>query len=498
MSDNFNKLNVFLEKAAAYQSLLNLCDYDIQVSVPEGASEQTASMVGIISDEYRNIFVNKNFAILLKKCMRENDEGILSSKECVLLREAARKYYELKPIPSSEYRAFCELTSRSIHAWSKAKNKDSFKDFAPILEEIVEYKRKFASYRKRKHQKAYNVLLEDYEPGFTIKKVDKIFDEVKEELIPLIKRVTKRQEGKAYTKLPNSFDEKKLEEFCIFLSKYLLFDMNNGVIAHSEHPFTINLHNKDVRITNNFSKGDLFGPIFSAIHETGHALYEQGIDQHLTGTLVGEGTSMGMHESQSRFYENMIGKQMSFWKPLFPKLKEIFPEQLAEVTWREFLHYIDRVSPGPIRIDADELTYPIHIIIRYELEKKLISGKMEVNDLPKEWNRLYKKYLGVKPKDDAEGVLQDVHWAAGEFGYFPSYLIGSAVAAQIYYHMKDTMPFDQYLLEGDLRPIREYLRENIHKYGKALKTNELLDKMMGEEFSIKYYIRYLKEKWGDE
>lgn len=504
MSKYFDELNIYLEKAAAYSAVMNMFDYDSQVNAPESGDSNTSKIIGIVADEYRNVFVNDRVSKLLEKCSMEALHGKLAPRQIAIVHEAVKKHKELAAIPAEEYRSFKELVSGSVRIWSMAKKNNSFDEFAPKLEKIVEYKKRFASYRTKRGQALYDVLLNDFEPDFTMEKLDSMFNEIKAVVIPLVKEVTKRQkeeskENNAASRLSiNENEAEILRKFCDYVSSYIGFDKKCGVIAESAHPFTINIHNKDVRITNNFEGGLMSGPIFSIIHETGHALYEQGISDTFALTIVGEGTSMGMHEGQSRFYENMIGKQPSFWKGLYPVLQDYFPEKLDDLSIDDFLDEINKVKCGPIRIDADELTYPLHIIIRYELEKEIFAGKIRVKDLPKEWNKRYEEYLGVTPSNDAEGVLQDIHWAMGEFGYFPSYAVGSAVSAQIYYHLKNIMPFDDYLETGDFTQIHEYLRKHIYRYGKAFKTNQLLRKMMGEEFNVKYYTRYLKEKWGDD
>ncbi len=220
-----------------------------------------------------------------------------------------------------------------------------------------------------------------------------------------------------------------------------------------------------------------------------------GVEDTLSGTPAGSGISMGMHESQSRFYENMIGRSKEFWEPVFPKLQKTYPAELSDISLDDFIAGINKAEPGPIRIEADELTYPLHIMIRYELEKDLFSGKCNVSELPKLWNKKYEDYLGITPQDASEGVLQDIHWAMASFGYFPSYAIGSAIAAQLYHYMEQQIPLSDYLKEGNMVPIREFLRDHVHKYGAVYLTNDLLKKITGEEFNPDYYIRYLTEKY---
>ena len=284
------------------------------------------------------------------------------------------------------------------------------------------------------------------------------------------------------------------EKLAEYLAKYVGFDFSSGVLAVSAHPFTTNLHNRDVRITTHY-KSRVDSSAFSVIHESGHAIYEFGIDDRLSQTPAGQGTSMGMHESQSRFFENIIGRSEAFWIPVYGKLKELFPEQLKGVGREMFVRAINKVQPGLIRTEADELTYSLHVLVRYELEKRLIEEDLDVNELPKLWADKYEEYLGISPETDAQGVLQDIHWAQGSFGYFPSYALGSAFGAQMLFQMKKEMDFDRLLEEGKLDVIREYLRKHVHRYGKMKDSREILKDMTGEDFNPKYYVEYLEEKY---
>lgn len=498
MNNYYNELELQLKKAAAFHAAMNLFDYDMQVTAPSESDKYSSKLVGILADEYRKIFVDDNTGMLIKKCICMNKKGYLTPMQKAILNEACKKRLELLPLSGEDYRNFTETTSSAVNIWSRAKEGNDFDSYAPTLQKIIDYKIKFAKSRAKKGQKPYDVLLNDFVPDFDTEVLDATFEQIKSVIIPLIKRVVSSQTDNKVTFdmfSTNSSDKEKLTDFCNYISEYIGFDPERGVRSESSHPFTINIHNHDVRITNNYSEGNIIDPIFSVIHETGHALYELGISDSLTLTILGEGTSMGMHESISRFYENIIGRSASFWKPLYPKLVDTFPDILSDVSIDEFITAINTVMPGQVRIQADELTYPLHIIIRYELEKELISGKLKAKDLPKEWNQRYKEYLGITPDNDSKGVLQDIHWSMGEFGYFPSYLIGSAISAQIYDHLKDNMPFDEYLETGNIASINNYLTENIFRYGKAVKTNTILKHVTGEEFNVTHYLEYLQNKW---
>ena len=339
------------------------------------------------------------------------------------------------------------------------------------------------------------MLLEDYEEGFTMKELDRFFDRMRKEIVPLLKEVRKKLDMIDSSAVFQEYDIEKQKEFSRFLAEYLGFDFTKGVLGESEHPFTDSLHNEDVRITNHYYPDNLESAIFSVIHETGHALYEGGNSDEVTMTPVQGGASCGMHESQSRMFENVIGRSRAFWEPIYGKLQETFPEQLENLPLEDFIRIINRVHPDLIRTEADELTYCLHIMVRYEMEKKMIEEECSVEDLPEMWNSLYEEYLGIRPETDTEGILQDVHWSFGGFGYFPSYALGNAFASQIYAQMEKDLEVEQLLKEGNLKPIREYLKEHIHQYGASRKTRRLLKDLTGEEFNPDYYVDYLKNKY---
>jgi len=495
MSKTFEKLQPYLDKAMALQTARSLFEWDIQTAAPFGAADNTSKVNGILSDEYMKSLINDDVRQLLKQLQTDEEQAELTDKEKAIVKELAKTYEQLESIPPEEFREFNELTSVASRKWSKAKKDNCFADFAPYLKKIIDFKKKFASYRVKGDKTPYEVLLSDFDECFMVKDLDAFFDKFKAEIIPLLKEVYKKVDtiDKSFNYLKYDIDKQK--EFCKYISGYLGFDFNRGVIAESEHPFTLQLHNHDVRITDKYMENNLESAIFSIIHETGHALYEMNIDDSITQTLVGTGASMGMHESQSRFYENLLGRSYEFWEPLYDKLVSTFPDNLKNISLDQFVKAINKSTPGLIRTEADELSYCVHVIIRYEIEKMIFNDEVTVENLPKVWNQKYQDYLGVAPTTDSEGVLQDIHWSWGEFGYFPSYAVGTAIASQIYAFMKEKMPISDYLKQGNLTPIREFLRDNIHKYGATKTTNELLKGVCGEEFNPDYYINYLKEKY---
>ena len=419
----------------------------------------------------------------------------LNEAEAANLREIADELEQLDCIPRNEYEDYAKLTARASAVWSAAKKEQDFDRFAPTLKKVIDYQKKFAKYRAKDGQKLYDVMLDSFEKGFDMENLDRFFDLLKRELVPFLKKVTASQKKIENGFLSGGYPEEKQEKLGRFLAEYVGFDFDRGVMAVSAHPFTTNLHNKDVRLTTHYTDR-VDSSLFSVIHESGHALYELGIRDDLTLTPVGQGASMGMHESQSRFFENIIGRSLPFWKPIYGKVQEMFPEKLGDVSLEQFVDAVNRVEPGLIRTEADELTYSLHVLIRYEIEKQLIEEDLDVEELPKLWADKYEEYLGVRPENPAEGVLQDIHWAQGSFGYFPSYALGSAFGAQLYYHMKKVMDFEGLLEAGKVDVIREYLREKIHQYGKLKDSRQILRDVTGEDFDPEYYVRYLKEKYG--
>lgn len=498
-TEAYRELEGYLEQAMAFQTALILLEWDNETLAPEAAGGNTARVQGTLSAAYQKALTEPKAAELIGRCQdeiqKDGDGQAYTEAQRAVVREAAEELRQLSCIPPEEYRAYQELVSESARIWAKARAQGDFEAFAPTLKKIVDYQKKFAGYRARNGQKLYDVMLDTYEKGFGMKELDEFFGILKAELVPFLRKVMESP-----VRIPDDFltgnyseeDQRKLAEY---LAEYVGFDFSRGVLAVSAHPFTTALHNRDVRITTHY-KEQMDSSLFSVIHEAGHGIYEMGIDDSLTQTLAGQGASMGMHESQSRFFENIIGRSEAFWVPLYGKVKELFPEQLKGVGREMFVKAINRVEPGLIRTEADELTYSLHVLVRYELEKLLIEEDLDVEQLPGLWADKYEAYLGVRPENETEGVLQDIHWAQGSFGYFPSYALGSAFGAQMYFHMRKVLDFDGALESGHIEEIREYLREHIHRFGKLKTSRELLKDMTGEDFDPKYYVKYLKEKYG--
>ena len=495
MSELYQKLVPHLNKMLAFESALTLFSWDNETLAPKEALDNTAKVIGLLSAQYFDAMVNEDVKSILEELSKPQNFDSLEFKEQKIVKRLNKQLKAMECIPPEEFQAYNELTAKSSAIWAKAKEKNCFSDFAPVLEEIVTYQKKFATYRHEEEKALYDIMLDDFEEGIDMKQLDEFFQKLRTAIVPLLQQVVKKNDtiDKSYNAL--SYDIEKQKDFCKYLAQYIGFDFKRGVIAESEHPFTTNLHNKDVRITTHYYENNLESSIFSTIHEGGHAIYEMNIDDSLTQTPVGTGSSMGVHESQSRFFENVIGRSKDFWMPLWEKLTTTFKDQLKDVTLDQFVLSINKAVPDFIRTEADELTYSLHIMVRYEIEKLLIASEIEVNDLPRIWNEKYEEYLGIVPPSDSVGVLQDVHWSNGTFGYFPSYALGNAIAAQIYAWLQKQVNFAECLRSGDLQPILTLLKEHIHQYGATKNTNELLIAMTGEPFNADYYVSYLVDKY---
>ena len=493
MNQSFEKLQNQLEKAMALQTAMVLFEWDNETAAPKEAAERTAAVIGSLSSQYLDIMTGEKLKTALKECSGQMSE--MTEVEQAIVRETEEEVEKLERIPADEYRSFAELTARATGIWADAREKKDFSLFAPVLKEIVDYQKRFASYQAKEGQKLYDVMLDNYEKDFGMKELDEFFRVVKEGIVPLLKESAKRSEQIDDSFLSAGYTEEQQEKAARFLAEYVGFDFDRGILAVSAHPFTTNLHNKDVRITTHYLDR-IDSSIYSVIHESGHAVYELGIRDDLTQTPAGQGASMGMHESQSRFFENIMGRNRNFWVPIYGNMQEIFGSPLKEVSLDDFLAAVNKTIPGLIRTEADELSYCLHVLVRYEIEKLMIEENAEIDSLPELWNDKYEEYLGIRPKNDGEGILQDIHWSQGSFGYFPSYALGNAFGAQLYHRMKQEMDFDGLLREGRADVIREYLREHIHQYGKLKTSRQLLKDATGEDFNPSYYVEYLTERYG--
>lgn len=490
MEEKINKFREMIKEKKIIDSMLALLQWDLETQAPKGGYKLISEMIGELSLKSYNLTTSKEFLEMLKE-LKKNEEKLddIIKREIELLEEEVEK---IKVIPSEEYKMYSELTAKAQGIWEIARENNDFESFAPILEQIFNFNRKFIEYRGIKED-VYSEILNDYEKGMNVKKLDNFFAELKKEIVPLLKEVNKNKRD-FQKKVKFEVSEYNQKLFSKEILEYIGFDLERGVLSESAHPFTLTVNKDDVRLTTRYLKDFPFSSVFSTIHEGGHGIYEQEVDEILKDTILSDGASMGIHESQSRFYENIIGRSKEFWFGILEKSKFKYSE-LSKLTLEEIYKGINEVSPSLIRVEADELTYSLHIMIRYEIEKGILSREYLVKDLPRVWNEKMYEYLGVVPSTDSEGVLQDVHWSCGLIGYFPSYALGNVYSLQILNAMKKDINIEGTLERGELKRIKEWLREKIHRYGKLKTPKEIMVSVTGEELNPEYYIEYLKEKY---
>jgi len=476
----------------AYVHAQGVMELDAATAAPKGSWEGRGITTDVLSEVMYDLIADPKNGELVSYLKEHSDE-----LDAVALREVEvleKNHQRMNRIPAEEYIAYNVLLNDAQAAWEKAKNADDFSVFQPFLEKIVDYNRKFSGYYDPSLP-AYDALLNEYEEGMTMAVLDVFFEKLRSAIVPLLEQIRKK-DNPVPAFVNGHYPVALQRKFSAFLMETMGLDRNYCGIAESEHPFTINYNNKDVRITTHYFEDNMVPSMFSVIHEGGHALYELGADDKYNYTMIYGGASMGIHESQSRFYENLIGRSRAFVNYIFPKAKELFPEQMADVDAETFYRAVNRAEPSLVRIEADELSYCLHIMVRYEIEKQLIEGTLEVKDVPAKWNQLYKEYLGVDVPGDALGCLQDIHWSFGNIGYFPSYALGSAYGAQMLHVIQQELG-DVYadVEKGDLSRITGWLREHIHQHGSFKKPGKLFEDACGK-FDAKYYTDYLTEKYS--
>ncbi len=479
------------KKLAAYQYVLNVVGWDSSTEAPKGAFKRRADMQSIISQEAFELWTSDEYRELLEALLNDSSLSELDQKS---LQKAHKALSKVNQIPADEYAAYNKLLTLAQRTWEDAKANDDYESFKPTLGKIIETQKKLIAYRGETAE-PYNVLLDDFEEGMTMEKYDAFFDVIRKDLVPFVQAVLiNRPEKPAF--IDRHFPKAGQKAYVKYLNEVFDYDLDKGLLKESVHPFTWNTHPSDVRYTVRYLEDFVFSSIFAGIHELGHATYEMGIDEALNDTRLKGGTSMGIHESQSRFYENVIGRSKAFWEVHYPKLKSLFPDALKDVDVDTFYLGINWVEQSFIRVEADELTYPLHIMIRYECERAIFNEGLSLDELPDVWNQKVKDYLSLTVEKDTDGLLQDVHWSGGAFGYFPTYALGSAYAAQIYYSMRKELDLDAVIKANDIPKINAWLKDKIHRFGKRKSPEEVLLEVTGEPFDAAYYIRYLKEKYS--
>ena len=477
----------------AYNHAMGVLSLDGETAAPTASARGRAETMGYLSGVTYQLLVNDEVKEALQTVLDNREQvSAIEARQAELLKE---DYDDSVRIPMEEYVAYSTLLTNAGAVWHEAKEKNGYASFAPYLKEIIDYNRKFAGY-KDATKPAYDVLLDGFEKGASTATLDPFFALLREKLTPVILEVAARPApDDAF--LRQRFPLHEQRAFSDRLMQMMGIPRDRCGIAETEHPFTTNFNKWDVRITTNYHEDDVADSLYSVIHEGGHALYELGTADEIQFTNLASGASMGLHESQSRFYENLIGRSLPFCRALLPVMQECFPAQMKGVTAEMLYAAVNKSRPSLIRTAADELTYGQHIAIRYEMEKLMLSGDAKVEDLPAEWNRLYKEYLGVIVPNDREGILQDVHWSGGMLGYFPSYALGSAYGVQMLAAMEQSFNPWADVEKGDLSRVTAWLGDKIHRHGRMLTPPALLENAIGGPFDPECYVKYLTKKFTD-
>lgn len=480
-----------------YEEAIGLLYWDMRTGIPKKGAPGRSEVVGMLSTESFKLSTSEQMGRLLDELEQPDSWNMLDNITRRMITESRKEYERSVKIPPEMYQNYVVLTTQAETIWEQAKESNDFASFQPYLEKIVQTNLAFIEYWGYQGHK-YNTLLDMYEPGMTVDKLDALFHVLREKIVPLLRHIQTSQTKPDTSFLRQSFAKDKQKQFSLEILKGMGYDFEAGRLDETVHPFATGLNLGDVRITTRYLPDDVVSALFGTIHEGGHALYEQNISEDLTGTNLCSGTSMGIHESQSRFWENMVGRSRHFWKHSFNQLQQTFDGQFDSVNAESFYRAINEVKPSLIRIEADELTYNLHIMIRYELEKALFSGEVQVADLPAVWRAKYKEYLGIEPDTVEDGVLQDVHWSAGLFGYFPSYALGNMYAAQFLHRLRVELPdFDQLIEDGNWLKIKSWLTKAIYQYGKLQTPGEIVLRVTGEELNPNYLVEYLEQKYKD-
>ncbi len=485
-------------------SAASLLSWDQETYMPPGGGTARAEQLATLQRLAHDWLVSPEIEALLGQWVDLATGQVLDRAEDAwneparaLLREVWRDFSRAKKLPSEFVERLGRATSLAQQVWAEARRRSEFALFLPHLRTVLALKREEAGYLGYQNS-PYDALLDTYEPGTSVAVLTPLFDALRARLVPLLHRILAAPVRIEDELLYRAYDPARQVEFGRVILAAMGYDFHRGRLDLSAHPFTTSLHPTDVRVTTRVYEKELPACLFSCIHEGGHGLYDQGLDPEHYGTPLGEALSLGIHESQSRLWENCVGRSRPFWRGFFPLLQQAFPDQLSGVGLEQFYAAVNRVKPSLIRVEADELTYNLHIMLRFEIERGLIEDRIRVEDLPAVWNEAMRHTLGVVPERDADGVLQDVHWSLGAIGYFPTYTLGNLYAVQFYEQAKREIPtLEEEIEAGRLTTLTQWLNHKIHRWGRTFTPDHLLRRVTGQSLSPEPFLRYLEEKFGE-
>lgn len=497
MQEQLQQLKDILAEVDDLMRAAAVLQWDLETYIPPGGVEARSDQLATLERLAHARFVSEEVGRLLEDLRPLLDQEDPDSDTACLLRVTQREYDKERKLPGELVAELARKTALAHSIWQNAREAKDFSIFQPILSELVDLtRRKAENLGYTDH--IYDPLLDAYEPQMKTAEVTAIFKILKEALVPLIQQISERWETVQSKVFQGHFDVQKQWNFSLEVLREIGYDFRCGRQDASAHPFTTSFSPEDVRITTRVAPEHFTAGLFGSIHEGGHALYEQGIPREFARTPLNNGASSAIHESQSRFWENVIGRSHAFWMHFLPRLQRFYPEQLANATVDQVYQAVNVVQPSFIRVEADEVTYNLHIFLRFELETDLLAGEIEVKDLPELWNQKMNIYLGITPPNDALGVLQDVHWSADLFGYFPTYALGNVLALQFEQRMRQDLPeWEKEVAQGKFAPILHWLREHIHIYGRKFTPQALVRRVTGDAINPQPYIAYLEAKYGE-
>lgn len=494
MSDKLSKVKEILGEVFDLNRAAAVLGWDQQVNMPPGGAEARGQQLATLGKIAQEKFISDEVGSLLEDLKKEFSDT--ETDEGAMIRVAARNYDKARRVPPEFIAEQALAATKAIEAWVEAKGKSDFSIFRPHLEKNLELIKKYVSFFPPAAH-PYDVLLDDYEPGLPTAEVREIFDNLRPKQVALIKAIGGAKQIKSDF-LQKPLNEKKIWDFSERVIAEFGYDFKRGRQDKAPHPFETTFSVNDVRITNRYEKGEPLATLFSAMHECGHALYELGGNPAYERTPLAGGASLAVHESQSRMWENLVGRSLPFWQHFYPDLKKTFPSQLDGVNVKSFYKAINKVKPSFIRVNADEATYNLHIMLRLEIEIGMVEGSIEVKDLPEIWNAKMRDYLGITPPDDAQGVLQDIHWSYGAIGYFSTYALGNIISAQLWEKInREIKNLEEQIRKGQFAELREWLRVNLHQYGHKYDPRDLVRRVTGQGIDPAAYVRYLTKKYTD-
>ena len=476
----------------AVGSASGVLSWDQQVMMPEGGTPARSKQLSALSSVHHGMVTDDETGELLD----ELADADLTDEQAAVVREIRREYERADAVPVELVEEISETGSEALQAWEEAKAEDDFDEFAPYLEKHVELKREYAEHIDPDRD-PYEVLFEEFEPCLSMERAESILTELREALVPMIDDIRDSDVELAVDTFEGTFPEETQEELSREILEHVGYDFDRGRLDVSSHPFTAG-NQFDCRVTTRFDETDPLGAVGSTIHEFGHAQYNLGLPQEHFGTPLGTSRDLSVHESQSRLWENHVGRSRAFWQEFLPVFQEHFPQTEAATVRDAYEAFNQVYEDNLIRVEADELTYHLHIVVRFEIERDLVRGDLDVEDVPEVWNDKYEEYLGIRPETDSVGCLQDIHWSHGNFGYFPTYSLGSVMAAQLFAAAEAEIDdLDDQIAAGEFDDLREWLGENVHRHGARYETNELVKRATGEDFTADAFLQYVDEKYGE-